>query len=75
MTKDKVGHYMTTKGSTLEEDRTRVNIYAHDVRAPTSITQTGTDREGKLDNHITGAEADSQPSVFHIVTAIPQLLR
>ena len=42
-TRDKEGHYITVKGSIHQEDKTTVNIYKLNIRAPKNITQILTD--------------------------------
>ena len=43
ITRDKEGHYIMIKGSTQEEDKTIVNIYAPNKGAPRYIRQILTD--------------------------------
>ena len=51
ITRDKEGHYIMIKGSTQEEGRTIVNIYASNIGAPQHIRQMLTTIKGKLDNN------------------------
>lgn len=51
ITKNKEGHHMTVKGSSIQEDSTLVNIYASNTGTPKYIKQTLTDFKGETDNN------------------------
>ena len=51
ITRDKEGHYIMIKGSIQEEDKTIVNIYAPNIRAPQYIRQTLTNIKGEIDSN------------------------
>ena len=49
--RDKEGHYITIKGSIQEEDRTIINIYAHNIGAPQYVRQMLTSMKGQINNN------------------------
>ena len=51
VTRDKVEHYIMTKGSIQEEDITIVNVSAPNIGAPQYIRQTLTDIKGEIDSN------------------------
>ena len=52
ITRDKEGHYIMIKGSSIqEEDITIVNIYAPNIGTPQYIRQTLIDIKGEIDNN------------------------
>ena len=51
ITRDKEGHYIMIKGSTQEEGRTIVNIYASNIGAPQHIRQMLTAMTGEMDSN------------------------
>ena len=51
MTRDMERHYIMIKGSIQEGDKTIVNIYAPNIRAPQYIRQTLTDIKGEIDSN------------------------
>ena len=51
ITRDKEGHYIMIKGSTREQDRTIVNIYAPNIGAPQCMRKMLTVIKGEIDNN------------------------
>ena len=51
VTRDKEGHYIMIKGSTIEEDITIINVYAPNIGAPQYIRQVLTTIEGEIDSN------------------------
>ena len=51
ITRDKEGHYIMIKGTIQEEDRTIVNIYAHNIGAPQYIMQMRRAIKGEIDSN------------------------
>ena len=51
VTKDKVGHYIMSKGSIQEEDITIINVYAPNIGAPQYIRQMLTTMKGEIDSN------------------------
>ena len=51
ITRDKEGHYITTKGSIQKEEIAVVNNYAPNRGAPQFIKQTLTDIKGEIDSN------------------------
>ena len=49
--RNKDGHYIMTKRSIQEEDRTIVNVYAPNIGAPQYIRQTLTGIRGEIDSN------------------------
>jgi len=49
--RDKDKHYIMIKGSIQEEDKTIVNIYVPNTRAPEYIRQILTARQGEVDSN------------------------
>ena len=63
ITSDKEGHYIMIKGSTQEEDRTIINIYASNIGAPQYIRQMLTAIKGEIDsNTIIVGDFNTSPS-------------
>ena len=51
MKRDKEGHYIMTKGSIQEEDRTIINIYAHNIGALKYVRQMLRSMKGEINNN------------------------
>ena len=51
ITRDKEGHYIMIKGSSQEEDKIIVNIYAPSIGAPQDIGQMLTAIKGEIDSN------------------------
>ena len=51
ITRDKERHYIMIKGWIQEEDKTIVNIYAPNIRAPKYIRQMLTAKKGEIDSN------------------------
>ena len=51
MKRDKEGHYIMIKGSTLEEDITIINIYALNIGAPQYVRKMLTSMKGEINNN------------------------
>ena len=51
VTRDKVGHYIMTKGLNQEEDITIINVYAPNIGAPQYIRQMLTTMKGEIDSN------------------------
>ena len=49
--RDKEGHYIMIKRSIHQEDKTIVNIYAHNIRAPNYIKQILTELKGEINSN------------------------
>ena len=49
--RDKEGHYITIKGSTQEEDKTIINIYAPNIGAPQYVRQMLTSMKGEINDN------------------------
>ena len=62
VTKDKKGHYIMTKGSVQEEDRTIVNRYARSIGSPQYIRQMLTAVKGEIDSNTIIIVGDSNTS-------------
>ena len=48
--RDKEGHYIIIKGSSQEEERTILNIYAPNIGSPQYMRQLLTTRRGEINN-------------------------
>ena len=51
MIRDKEEHYIMIKGSIQEEDKTIINIYAHNTGAPQYVRQMLTTMKGEINNN------------------------
>ena len=51
MKRDKEGHYIMIKGSTQEEDKTIINIYAPNIGAPQYVRQTLTSLKEEINSN------------------------
>ena len=51
MKRDKEGHYIMIKGSTQEEDKTIINIYAPNIGTPQHVRQMLTSMKGEINSN------------------------